>query len=378
MLWIGWERLKPDRENRWKDKAGVDMEQMGQTGKLTQEEQETQAKQAAEMEPAQRVRLAKGTFSRLGWCYLAGTVLMNILQIVLGALVQNTHPEWMRNADTRLLFSSIIVYGFTLPCIYLLARSMPKTVPERRPVKWWQFLILFLMGYALIFVSNIVGNIFTVIIGLMKGSQVNNELIQYVTGGSVWVMFLFMVVIAPIMEELIFRKVLVDRTLKYGQGMAVVLSGLMFGLFHGNLNQFAYAVVLGAFFAFIYIRTGNIKITIGLHMLVNFMGSVVASSLLKQIHYEELLETLGEPERMIELVQQHLGGWLLYGLYILFVLGVVIAGIVLLIVNRRKFRLEAGEVEVPADQRFQTLFLNPGILIFCMIWVVLIIMQLFA
>ena len=190
---------------------------------------------------------AKRVFSRLGWCYLAGTVLMNLLEIILSQVVGRMHPEWLQNPDSRLVISSIVVYGFTLPFIYLLARRMPTSVPDRHPIKAWQFLVMFLMGYALIFVSNILGNIATVLIGLAKGSQVDNKLIEYVTGGSVWVMAVFMVLIAPIMEELIFRKVLVDRAVKYGPGMAVALSGLMFGLFHGNLNQFAYAVVLGAF-----------------------------------------------------------------------------------------------------------------------------------
>ena len=64
------------------------------------------------------------------------------------------------------------------------------------------------------------------------------------------VTFLYMVICAPILEEYIFRKLIVDRTVKYGQGVAVVLSGLMFGLFHGNLNQFAYAFYWECFWHF--------------------------------------------------------------------------------------------------------------------------------
>ena len=46
------------------------------------------------------------------------------------------------------------------------------------------------------------------------------------------------VIIAPVMEELVFRKYLVDRLVPYGQKTAVVLSGLFFGLFHGNFISF--------------------------------------------------------------------------------------------------------------------------------------------
>ena len=325
-----------------------------------------------------KVMEAKHTFSRLGWCYVAGTILLNVMHALMIPWVGRVRPEWLQNEDSRLLLSSAVVYVLALPLIYLLARKMPSAVPEKKSIKWWQFLILFLIGYALLFVSNIMGNIVTFIIGAMKGSQVNNSLLEYVTGGSIWMMVALMVIVAPIMEELIFRKVLVDRTIRYGQGVAVALSGLMFGLFHGNLNQFAYAVILGVFFAFIYIKTGDIRITMGLHALMNFMGSVVAGGLLKMIHYQELLSAVEDPDRLVSLVTQYATGWILYGLFFVFIMTVVISGIVLLIVHHRKFRLEPGEVQIPAGQRIQTLLLNPGMLFFCIMWIVMIILQLFS
>ena len=43
-----------------------------------------------------------------------------------------------------------------------------------------------------------------------------------------------------------FRKLLIDRIVPFGQRVAVVVSGLAFGLFHGNFYQFFYAFSLGA------------------------------------------------------------------------------------------------------------------------------------
>jgi len=50
---------------------------------------------------------------------------------------------------------------------------------------------------------------------------------------------------APVCEELIFRKMLVTRALKYGEGVAILLSGLVFGLFHGDLNQIYVCLWIG-------------------------------------------------------------------------------------------------------------------------------------
>jgi hypothetical protein len=180
-------------------------------------------------------------------------------------------------------------------------------------------------------------------------------------------------------EEYVFRKVIVDRTVRYGQGMAIAASGLMFGLFHGNLNQFAYAVVLGAFFAFLYVKTGNLKITIGMHAIVNFMGSVVAGQVVKLLHYDELLTVdSSDADAVMEVVMNNLGGWIIFMIYALLLFVVVITGIILLIVFHKKFRLEPGQTAIPKGKKFSTLIVNPGMLVFCAAWIVLIIIQLLS
>lgn len=105
---------------------------------------------------------------------------------------------------------------------------------------------------------------------------------------AAWVNILVMVLLAPVLEELLFRKMLIDRTIKYGEGISVLISALFFGLFHGNLNQFAYAFVIGGVFAFVYVKTGNVKYTIYMHMLVNFLGSAVSMGLLKLSGMDQL------------------------------------------------------------------------------------------
>ena len=82
-------------------------------------------------------------------------------------------------------------------------------------------------------------------------------------------------VLAPVFEELVFRKVLVDHVLPFGEWPAILFSGITFGLFHGNLTQFFYATVLGMILAYVYIRWGNILYTIGIHACINFLGGVL-------------------------------------------------------------------------------------------------------
>ena len=235
-----------------------------------------------------------------------------------------------------------------------------------------------IMCFALMYCGNLVGTLITTVVGALKGSAVDNALMTYATGSNMIVTFLYMVICAPILEEYIFRKLIVDRTVKYGQGVAVVLSGLMFGLFHGNLNQFAYAFLLGMFLAFLYVKTGELKVTIGLHMCINFMGAVVSVLLLKAIHLEEYQEVImngADSQAVMNYMMKYLPGWIGYMIYVLFILAVLVTGIVLFIVYRKKLKLEPGQIA--KGRRFKTVIGNPGMICYCVFWIAMIIIQMF-
>lgn len=324
------------------------------------------------------MKQAKKTFSRLGWCYIAGTVLMYVLQIGGTYLLNEFKPEWMLSTDIRMIFSVVTTYGCAMPLIALLVKGMEVTKLEPHKMKWWQFLLAFVMCYSMIFVSNILGNVITALIGLLKGGAVQNNLVSVVMSGNLLVNFVAMVIFAPIVEEYVFRKLIVDRTVKYGQSIAILSSGLMFGLFHGNLNQFAYAMVLGCFFAFIYLRTGKLRITIIMHAIVNFMGSTITGGLMKMVRYDELLMLdPNDQETMLAMMTEDIVGWMLMGMYFLLLFAIVITGIVFIFLSLGKMKSIPQETDLPKGQRAKALFVNPGMIAFCVIWVVLIIIQLF-
>lgn len=79
---------------------------------------------------------------------------------------------------------------------------------------------------------------------------------------------------APVLEELACRKILIDRIHKYGQIPAMVVSGLLFGLLHGNSGQFFLAFFLGMVFAAVYLKTGNVIYTMLLHFMINLTASI--------------------------------------------------------------------------------------------------------
>lgn len=77
------------------------------------------------------------------------------------------------------------------------------------------------------------------------------------------------VILAPVLEELIFRKALCGRLLPYGKLVAAVVSGMSFGFFHGDPMAFFYASAAGIVFSLVYLETGNVGYAILLHAMIN-------------------------------------------------------------------------------------------------------------
>lgn len=318
------------------------------------------------------------SFSGLGWRFLIGTLVIYAVQMIVMGIAGVVKPEWLEDTTISLILAVLPLYLIGMPVLIAVVKRMPGEAPVKKSITPGQFILALLMCYTLMYGGNLVGVLITTVVGVLKGSAVQNTIMTVATGSNMFVTFIYMVICAPILEEYIFRKLIVDRTVKYGEGVAIVLSGLMFGLFHGNLNQFAYAFLLGGFLAFMYVKTGNLKITIGLHMCINFMGAVVSVLLLKAIHLEEYQEIAmngGDPQEIMDFMMRYLPGWIGYMIYILFILVAVITGLVLLIVFRKKLRVEPGQIA--KGQRFRTVICNPGMLCYCIFWIIMIILQMF-
>lgn len=328
----------------------------------------------------EEIKSMRKHFSKLGWMYFVGTVVISAIQFLAGIVLAILKPTWLLNYNTNLLLSMVLMYGIAMPLMILLIRWVPAVKPEQHKMKWWQFLVAIIMCFGLAYGCNFIGICITGVIGAIKGSEVENILVNVVGETSLWFNFVFMVICAPVMEEFIFRKLVVDRSVKYGEGVAVLLSGLMFGLFHGNLNQFAYAFSIGLFFAFIYVKTGKISYTIAMHMIINFFGGIVATWLMKAMNYESYMEAVSKgagQEELMQLMMQSLPGWIAYGLYAMFVFGSIIAALVLFIVFRKRFALAKSEGQISKGKKFVGVFINTGMGVFCAYWLAQIVLQIY-
>ncbi len=80
-------------------------------------------------------------------------------------------------------------------------------------------------------------------------------------------------ILAPVTEELLFRKVMLPGLVKnYGVKKGIIWSAAFFAIFHMNPWQGVSAFLIGIFLAWVYLRTENIWLCIFLHWFNNTLG----------------------------------------------------------------------------------------------------------
>ncbi|MBO5303345.1 MAG: CPBP family intramembrane metalloprotease [Lachnospiraceae bacterium] len=317
----------------------------------------------------------KKHFSKLGFMYFLGTILVFAVQIGGTKLLELLNPAWSENYNIVFLAGMLPMYIIAMPIMAKCIGTIPaESSKEKKKMTIGQWMIAFFMCYAGMYICNFIGIFITTGIGILKQGSVSNVMAELSMSLNPWVNLFVVVICAPIAEELLFRKLLIDRTVKYGEGVSVVLSGFIFALYHGNLNQFVYAFFMGAFWGFIYVKTRNIRYTIVMHMVMNFFGSFVSTLLLKASGYDKLMAG----EMLTDFTTSEMMGMAALGLYGMCLIAFVITGIVLWIVNRKKFVLNPGQVVIEKGNRFKTIILNWGMGLFCIFWLVQIVRQLLA
>lgn len=196
------------------------------------------------------------------------------------------------------------------------------------------------MMYAVTIVINLIATVVNIIAsGSLEQVTEKNPFLNLPTGTlGIVLNYLWMVLVAPVFEEVLFRGGLLGTLKKHGNWFAVIVSALLFGLAHVNISQMLYATALGVMLGIMYVRAGSVVPCIITHICINFFGITIA--------------TFYGAENM--------GVLAILGLL---VVAAVITGIVLLIItlvkHRDKLRLGADSSALTKRERFETLLRSP-------------------
>ncbi|MGI6167852.1 MAG: CPBP family intramembrane glutamic endopeptidase [Eubacteriales bacterium] len=325
--------------------------------------------------PESDVKEAGRRFSRLGGAAAAMCIITIGGQILFGWLAKTYAPHLLETDWFNWVLTQAPMYLVATPVFCIIALPIPKSAPGESSLntgRWFAFLWI---SIAIAYTGSIIGNSVMMTIDTITRRENVNVVSDVLQKSNFLASFIAVVLLAPVFEEVIFRKIIIDRTRAYGEKTAIFLSALMFALFHGNLYQYFYAFGLGLVFGYVYLKTGRVIYTILLHMTINFANGIVPSWIIKKIDLdklqeisEKLSETLSDSatneqlkELMVEIepMVPYLIALFVYGLLLM---GAVAAGIAQLIINRKKISFAEPQIKLPRDRTVSTIFLNFGMI----------------
>jgi len=326
------------------------------------------------------IKQVRSYFNKFGLGFFIGTIIVIAMQYGFSFACEAFFPSIAENYN--LLFAGYMIATFFIayPLLIVVVNKILKgseTIEDHK-LKFWQLLVIFIISFAALYLGNIVGTLINLAISAITKQPVNNVLQNVLSGTNIWTQIIIVVILGPISEELIFRKLLIGKAIKYGEGTAIVLSALMFSLFHGNISQGIYAFALGFIFAYVYIRTGRIRYTIGLHMCINFVGSVIPMLLMNVLDVNALNEALSKgQEEYLRFVTDNVVGIVVFGIYSMVLFLLVVTGISLAVIYRKKYYLVPKGELIPKGYRFKSIILNPGMCLYIILWVAMYILAIF-
>lgn len=218
------------------------------------------------------------------------------------------------------------------------------------------------------YIGSIIGTVVTFIIEAVIGYSTTTGLEELLAGVDLRIVAVYTVIIAPIGEEFVFRKLMIDRLRKYGCFPSILLSALAFGLMHGNFKQFFYAFAVGSIFGYVYYHSGKIYLTMAMHAVINFVGSVFTLKLSQKLTELGNLAAEGIGSDNFEILVQFGIVILIMLAFLAFMLATIVCAIVLPIVFRKRIILSKGEIVIPKGKFLSTVFLNVGVIIMLVIF----------
>ena len=315
----------------------------------------------------------KRYYSRIGlFCFILGTV--SFLTSIAASVIIGAFFGWLTKDSLTLsilnyAISFIAIYCIATPLAMLSIKPLPRIRPIKEKLRAPHFIAFFCISFTFMQVGSYFSNILIMITETLSNKTLTNPVEQQLSTGNLLLSAVFVGILFPILEELLFRKLLCNRLLPLGEKYAIIISAAIFGFIHGNLYQFAYAFLVGLLFGYVYVKTGKLIYSIILHCAVNLYSGVFASYVISKVPIEKLSEiflsedALTSTDALLEQLSPYAAELTLYMIYSYLLMGLSIAGFIILFiaVRKQKITLELGILPPAREHRIANFFLTGGV-----------------
>ncbi len=284
------------------------------------------------------------TVNQICVIYAIGIAFLEQLGYIYKILLHKYFPDFIKTYqyDAILLGTLIINQLLGVFLFFIITSFIKKIKLAKKSYGFKKYFANISVNTSLMFIGSCIGLLIEYLIyykfsyNKVKPSF-NGELYS-----NIFLNFFVTCIGAPISEEFIFRKFLVDRLSVYSKSLACFASGIIFGIAHSNFGQFFGTMFVGWALAYAYIETGNILISISYHMIINTISTILIKLNIASMN----LKTIS--------------GKIILGLVAIRLINIII-GIIILIKYRKKIKI-SGEDNRAKDK--WKLFKSYGMLIF--------------
>ncbi len=221
-------------------------------------------------------------FNSLIWSVAYALIYFTIMHIVaifilyifkITGYVQSSDPLTLYLNFNRALYPLVIIVSILLFNIIINIRS-EKFLDFCKFNKTDDKLIFYciILTFGLIPIISIIAGFLNL---FFKSYNETSKAIQVLSNDPI--MILFLIVFIPIMEEIVFRGLILNEIINSTKNyrLAIVFQAVLFGIFHGNIVQGIYAFILGIVLGSIAYIFNSIYLSIIMHCIFNLMGSIV-------------------------------------------------------------------------------------------------------
>jgi len=227
-----------------------------------------------------------------------------VLYIFLQTLIDFPLALYDYNKDTNLLSNPLISFISNISItIFIFFYGLKKTggkIKEVFALKLFNFFIIFPVIFVLSGMQYMVGFLNVEVEKIIPSPPWFWELFERIFENrfGFWGAFFKIAILAPVIEETLFRGIIMHGLMKnYKSWYAILLSGILFSLFHLNPWQMTYTFFLGIILGWLMVRTRSLPLCIITHSINNILVLYSVSS--KKIFPETLFTGLSRSNSIL-------------------------------------------------------------------------------
>ena len=224
-------------------------------------------------------RQIRQVFSRIGLGMFLFLLIPYTATIALNVLCYRYAPQIIDSDWYYWVSSYGALYLMAFPVLLMVLSTIPNGFCgplAKTSLSVKQILHLSLIGCGIMYPLSFMTSVLSETVSTAIGTESSNPLVDAFLQNNPWLTLFISVIVAPIMEELIFRGILYKKLIYFGGKIYILVSSFLFALFHTNLSQLFYAFALGLLLGAVSYYTGHIKYCIILHMIINMIGGGVS------------------------------------------------------------------------------------------------------